>query len=91
MTFDKTKWAIKKGENYPYRDSMLNDLIETKLVKGLKPNKVIELLGDPERIDTNFMFYLISQEKLGFWPLHKKSLVLELGSDSTVKYNWIHQ
>lgn len=91
ISFDKNKWAVKKGEDYPYRDSMLNDIIESKLVKGLKTNKVIELLGEPERIDTNFMFYRISQERLGFWPLHTKTLVLELGSDSIVKYNWIHK
>ncbi len=91
MAFDKNKWSIKKDDDYPYRDSMLNDIIVTKLVKGLKPDKVIALLGEPERIDTNFMFYRISQERLGFWPIHTKTLVLEFGPDTTVKYNWIHQ
>jgi len=28
--FDKTKWAVKKDMDYPYRDKMLKDLVYNK-------------------------------------------------------------
>ena len=27
MAFDKAKWKAKEGEDYPFRDRMLNDIV----------------------------------------------------------------
>ncbi len=89
--FDKTKWSIKDATDYPYRDKMLNDLITNEKLKGLKKKEVIDLLGRPDRIDSSYLFYRIAQQRIGFFPLHTKTLVIKLTKDSTVEWRKIHQ
>lgn len=90
--FDKLKWAIQEGDNYPYRDAMLMDLIGNKRLTGTKRNDILNMLGEPSRMDTNYIFYRINQTKLGdVVPLHTKTLVIEFAADSTVRTSKIHQ
>ena len=90
--FDKSKWAIQEGNTYPYRDAMLNNLIADKRLTGTKRNNILNMLGEPTRIDTNYIFYRIKQTKLGLMlTLHTKTLVLEFATDSTVRTSKIHE
>ena len=89
--FDKTKWRIKDATDYPYRDKMLNNLITNEKLKGLKKEEVIDLLGRPDRIDSSYLFYRIAQQRISFFPLHTKTLVIKLTKDSTVEWRKIHQ
>ncbi|HLA55524.1 MAG TPA: hypothetical protein VK623_05470 [Flavobacterium sp.] len=90
MAFDKTKWGTKNGAEYVYRDKMLKDLIGNKL-KGLRKEGAIGLLGQPDRIDNAYLFYKIAQERIGFFPLHTKTLVIKLSNDSIVEKVMIHE
>lgn len=89
--FNKIKWGTKDDKDYPYRDKMLDDLISNVNLKGLKKEEVINMLGQPDRIDNSYLFYRIAQKRMGFFPLHTKTLVIKLTSDSTVEWRKIHE
>ena len=90
IKFDKAKWSIKTDNDYPHREAMLNDLISNDQLKGRKRNVVIDLLGQPDRTDSGFLFYRISQKRVGFFPLSTKTLVIKLNKDSIVEWRKIH-
>lgn len=81
MTFNQTKWNTKDGNDYPYRDKMLEDLRSSDTLRHLKKEEVIALLGQPDRMDKNYLFYRIAQEHIGLLPLHTKTLVIKLAKD----------
>jgi hypothetical protein len=91
IKFDETKWRVKKDQDYPHRDEMLDDLIESGKLKGLKSDEVLDLLGQPDRTDTSYLFYQVAQKRMGFMVLHTKTLVVKLDEDSTVQWVKIHQ
>ncbi|TBX69937.1 hypothetical protein EZL74_05840 [Flavobacterium silvisoli] len=91
MTFEKAKWIEIKGGDYPYRDEMLSDLMESGILKTLHKQEVLELLGEPNRTDENFLFYTVSQQRLAFWPLHTKTLVIKFSGENTVEWVKIHE
>ena len=91
--FDKVKWAIRKENEYPYREQMLKDFIASYQISGLKKEAILDLLGEPSRRDTGYLFYLVSRDFLGSFPVpfHTKTLVIKLKADSTVEWRKIHQ
>jgi hypothetical protein len=91
VPFDKNKWADKKGEDYPHRDGMLKDLMENQNLKSMRGSEVLGLLGQPDRIDSSYFFYRVAQKRVGFVPLHTRTLVIKLAADSTVDWVKIHQ
>ena len=91
MVFDKTKWKTKINLDYPYRDIMLNSLFVNDTLKKLKKQEVLNMLGKPDRIDSLYLFYRITQERISFFPLHTKTLVIKLSKDNTVKSVMIHE
>jgi hypothetical protein len=91
MKFDKTKWSTKTGDDYPYRNSMLNDLVYNIKLKGFKKDSVLNLLGAPNRVDSNYLFYNISRERINVLTLHSKTLVIKLDKDNTVAWRKIHE
>jgi hypothetical protein len=95
IKFDTTKWSVRKENNfsqpeYPYRNEMLKDLIDHYHLKGLKKDELIDLLGKPDHTDSGYMFYLVAQKRIYFFPLRTKTLVIKLASDSTVEWRKIH-
>ena len=87
ISFDKTKWRTKKGRDYPYRDLIVNEIVYNDTVRMKNKDGILELLGEPDRINDGHLYYMIAQKRLGFWPLHTKTLVIKLSNDSTI--NWI--
>ncbi len=51
--FDKVKWATQNNKEYPYRDNILNDLMDNKRLTGLKRDTILKMHGYPNRSDTN--------------------------------------
>jgi hypothetical protein len=93
MNFDKEKWQIKEGKDYPYRDAMLNDIVYTDKFRKLNKNEILEVLGEPTyyRDDKNYLHYIITQTRLLSWPLHTKVLVIKISEDSSVEWIKIHK
>lgn len=90
--FDKIKWAIKEDKKYPYRDKMLNDLVYKQKLKGVRKEEVIDMLGQPNRTDTNYFFYIVDESFFGDLPvpIHSKSLVIKFLND-TVEWRKIKE
>ena len=91
ITFDKTKWRVKEGLDYPNRDQMLNSIVYNDTVRALNKDEILDLLGEPDRRNEGYLYYLISQRRLGFWPLHTKTLVIKLSGDNTIDWIRIHE
>ena len=90
IPFDQDKWALKEGSDYPHRDLMLSDLMENKIRK-LDSIGIINLLGEPDRIDNRHLFYMIEQQRLGLWPLHTKTMVVKLTNQRSIEWVKIHE
>ena len=88
--FDAELWKIQDGMDYPNRDRMIDDLITQEMLKPLKKSEIIALLGIPDRLDSNYLFYTIDQKRIGLWPLHTKTLVIE-ARDSLANRIMIHE
>lgn len=84
VRFDREKWLIKEGMDYPFRDSMLTDLTTNYDWEGMKSDDVIELLGKPWRSDSVALVFMVRQRRIGLWPLNTKALVVKLNPDSSV-------
>jgi uncharacterized membrane-anchored protein len=91
MAFNATKWKTMDGVDYPFRDRMITDLMRSKILKKLKRKEVIVLLGQPNRTDKEYLFYTVAQERIQFFPLHTKTLVIKLSNDSTTNKVMIHE
>ncbi len=90
LKFDKIKWRAQVDNDYPYREQMLQDVIDNEPLKGLKKMDLIQLLGEPDRTDSSYLFYKIAQTRVGFFPLRTKTLVIKLTKDSMVEWRKIH-
>jgi len=91
IEFDKTKWSVKEGSDYPYRDQMLNDIVYNDTVRTLSKDEIIKLLGEPDRTNEGHLYYMITQKRLFSHPLHTKTMVIKLTNDSTIAWIKIHQ
>lgn len=91
ILFDKTKWRAKEGLDYLYRDQMLYDIVYNDTVRALNKDEILELLGEPDRSNDGYLYYMIAQKRIGFWPLHTKTLVIKLSEDSTIDWIKIHE
>lgn len=91
IEFDETKWKTKKGWGYAYRNQMLDDLMNDPEIRKLKRAEIINLLGEPNRTDGDYLFYTVDQKRALILPLHTKTLVINLYPDSTINWMKIHQ
>lgn len=91
MLFDKAKWETKDGADYPYREKMLNDIVYNDTVRTLNKDGILDMLGEPDRINENHLYYMIAQKRLGYWPLHTKTLVIKFSEDNTIYWIKIHE
>lgn len=91
IKFDKTKWGTKEDSDYPYRELMLHDIVYNDTIRELTKDELLELLGEPDRSNEGHLYYMISQKKLGFWPIKTKTLVIKLFEDNTIEWIKIHE
>lgn len=91
IVFDKVKWAMKDGDAYIYRDQMLKDVAYNDTIRRLNQSELINLLGQPDRINENHLYYTISRKGLGAFTLNQKSMVVKIEVDSTIAWIKIHE
>lgn len=90
VKFDKTKWLIKDGEAYPFRDDMLQNLVDSINLKNISYDSLINILGQPDRLNEGHLYYNISRKEIGVVTLGTKAFVIKLKVDSTVEWRKIH-
>jgi hypothetical protein len=93
LAFDKAKWKVMDGADYTYRDKMLNDVVYNDTIRALNKDEILDLLGEPsyDRDDKNFLHYRITEQRLGPWTLHTKTMVIKLLEDNTIEWIKIHE
>lgn len=91
IMLNKVNWNKKEADEYLYRELLMDSVIENNKLRGLKQNELINTLGEPNRMENNHLYYTISQKKLGFWPLHTKTLVIKYSESNTITWIKIHE
>jgi len=93
MKFDKAKWKMKDGKDFPYRNKMLNDIVYNDTVRSLNKDEILDLLGEPTyyRSNENFLYYTITQKRLFSWPLHTRSMVIKFSDHNSIEWIKIHE
>lgn len=89
-TFDAQQWRRQQGASYPERAAMLQDLLQHRQLHGIFKDSLMRLLGPPDRSNEGYLYYKISETKMGFLPLQVRTLVIKLKADSTVEWRKIH-
>ncbi len=82
------KWRISDGHSYPYRPQLYKALLLSDSLRTLNKDELIAALGQPDRINKQYLYYQISQSRLGFWPLKTSSLVFKM-DENTNQVEWI--
>jgi hypothetical protein len=90
LKFDRENWLVRtEQKQYPYRESMLPDLVYNQKLQGKKYNDIIALLGTPEEglvEKPHELYYLISTgNTTAMAPASSKYLVIYLTPDSIVR------
>ena len=91
IPFDKEKWSFKKDQSYPYREKMLNNVIFNDALRKLKRTELIEQLGEPTKVNNEYVYYLIEKNSLLFVTLNASTLVIKFKEDDTVDWMKIHE
>jgi PBP1b-binding outer membrane lipoprotein LpoB len=91
IELNKVNWNKKETDDYLYRELLIDSVIENKELRSLGQNELINVLGEPNRMENNHLYYTISQKKLGFWPLHTKTLVIKYSESDTITWIKIHE
>lgn len=89
--FNSELWKATDGNSYPNRECMYENLVESQFLKSKNKNEITLILSAPDREENGHLFYMISQEKAGFMPLHTTTLVIKLNEDETVNWVKIHK
>jgi hypothetical protein len=90
IAFDKIKWQVKEGLDYPFRDQMLNDIVYNDSIRALDKPEIFELLGEPNRINEGHLYYMVTQKRIGLLPLTTKTMVIKLTEDNKIEWIKIH-
>ncbi|MEO6132366.1 MAG: hypothetical protein ABIQ02_10995 [Saprospiraceae bacterium] len=89
--FDLAKWKTKDKNDYPYREEMYKEVLYSDSFRRLKKEAVLDMLGMPDKVDSLYLFYLVAQKRIGFFPLNSKTLVIKLSDDGSVEWVKIHE
>ena len=91
LAFDAKKWQTMKEGKYLYRDAMLDDMIFHDSIRALSKVEIIELLGEPNRVNENYLYYTIDETRLLAWTMHTKTLVIKYSDADTLEWMKIHE
>jgi hypothetical protein len=91
VPFDSSKWDIREGQDYPFREGMLSTLVYTDTLRTLNKTELIGVLGTPDRDVEGHLYYLISQNRLGPWPLNSQFMVIKLTPEENVEWIKIYE
>lgn len=91
VKFDQAKWKTKEGKDYPYRDKMVDDVLYSDSLRTLTKDEILDLLGEPDRTNENYLYYRITEKRLASWTLHQKNLVFKFSEADSVEWIKLHE
>ncbi len=85
--FDRDGWNDGDGISFPRRYLMVDNLLATHKLVGLKFKNVVGLLHYPDRFsrDSLSFHYEITRKMSGIDTVYTKNLVFTMGKDSVIK------
>ncbi len=85
-TFDSEKWKIEEDlRTYPFREKMVDDIIQNKKFIGLNFSQILDSLGQPTLLENMQIFYLVKTDYgTDIDPVYSRDLVLTINKDSVV-------
>lgn len=86
LPFDQAQWITKEGQDYPYRERMVHAVLYSDTLRKLQKQELLERLGNPDREQEGHLYYTISQNRLGFWTLNQRSIVIKLNDENGVEW-----
>lgn len=90
IQIDAEKWSIKEGEDYPFRSLMVDDILYTDKIRKLEKEKILDILGEPNREQDNHLYYKISEKKMGPLTLSASFIVIKLTENGSVEWIKLH-
>jgi hypothetical protein len=91
MAFDRVQWDLKDDKDYVYRSKMLNDIVYNDTIRNLKRDELVNLLGEPNYIKENHLYYRISEKRLGGFVLRTKTMVIKINDSLSIDWIKIHE
>ena len=91
IPFDREQWAMKTGPGYLYRDQMVDAVLYSDTLRSLKREELLLRLGKPDREQEGHLYYTVAENRLGFWTLNQKSIVIKLKADESVEWIKLHE
>ena len=91
IPFDANLWGMKAGSSYSHREQMVDAVLYSDTLRTLKRDKLLEWLGEPDREEKGHLYYTIVENRLGFWTLNQKSIVIKLKADTAVEWIKLHE
>lgn len=78
---------MQEGNTYPYRPAMADSVLYSEALRQLDSTALVTQLGPPDRTENSHLYYLIEEEKLGWFTLSASYIVIKLAEDGSV--TWI--
>lgn len=91
IAFDQSKWNVKDGIAFPHRNAMLKSLMSDPEIRSKKKDEIINLLGEPTKVNGDYVYYRIDQKKALLLTMHTKTLVIHFNPDGSVEWMKIHE
>lgn len=88
--FTQAKWNSKIGERYDHREFIVKDILYNDTIRKLNKNEIIKLLGNPNRINNNHYYYLISEKTVFFLTMSAKYLVFKFTDQDKIEWIKMH-
>lgn len=88
--FTRDAWSYADDLEFPSRDKILDDLLTSHPLKGLTHHQILQLIGQPQNIDTAKFMYTYEIENTAYRynpkkkPIHIKNLLVYFSKDSVV-------
>jgi len=91
IPFDREQWKTKAGASYAYREQMVYAVLYSDTLRSLRREELLLRLGKPDREQEGHLYYTVAENRLGFWTLTQKSIVIKLKADETVEWIKLHK
>lgn len=89
--FNKDQWQTKDGKDYPFRENMVRDVIYNDTIRTLTKDQLLNLLGEPDYIRDQHLYYRIEESRLGNWTFKTKTMVVKIEADTSIVWIKMHE
>ena len=91
LTKSNGKRKTREGASYACRDQMVDAVLYSDTLRSLKRAELLLRLGKPDREQEGHLYYTVAENRLGFWTLNQKSIVIKLKADDSVEWIKLHE